>query len=89
MPNHAVDRNAYAFKVMINIIICKAQDSKTESLKRTSSVVISFPNIIAKVSAAIQFNHQSGLGTVEINNIVIDGMLTSETNRICSKKFKP
>jgi len=55
------------------------QYMKTKSSKKIISALIRFPTFSREVLAAVDFDDEFGLRTVEVDNVLTDGPLTQES----------
>lgn len=80
---------SYFIKPFINIGIQEPNRYNTILSKISIAVLIILLLVLVKMTAAIQFYDQFGLGTVEIRDIRANWLLAAKTDGIATKIFVP
>ena len=87
--NVQMDSSANTLEIAIHRIIGKPKHGQVELFQKSRSLSILSDGFVLIMLRPIQFNHQICFGTIKINDIGADYLLSSEFYRITTEKIIP
>ena len=87
--NNPMDCATYTRKLTVNIAIGKPKHNQSDLLQRRRAPLVILQGFSFKVLRPVQFNHQTRLMAIKIDNVSTDRLLSLKSDRIGAEKVIP